>query len=81
MLKCVSCLCFFRLEEALSDCISAQKHMRGHKMVNYKQLGLRYKLYNWQVRPLTSMHVCAHTHTHTHTRGKKQVENGPTKQV
>ncbi|XP_055776291.1 NADPH oxidase activator 1-like [Salvelinus fontinalis] len=38
-----------RLEEALNDCISALKHMRGNMVIDYKQLGLRYKLYSWQV--------------------------------
>ncbi|XP_051806682.1 NADPH oxidase activator 1 [Acanthochromis polyacanthus] len=38
-----------RLEEALSDCIWAQKHMRGNVVIDYKQLGLRFKLYSWQV--------------------------------
>ncbi|KAM6965361.1 NADPH oxidase activator 1 [Aplochiton taeniatus] len=38
-----------RLEEALSDCLWAQKHMRGNQVVDYKQLGLHYKLYSWQV--------------------------------
>ncbi|KAM9392469.1 NADPH oxidase activator 1 isoform 1-T2 [Pholidichthys leucotaenia] len=38
-----------RLEEALSDCIWAQKHMRGNPLIDYKQLGLRYKLHSWQV--------------------------------
>ncbi|XP_070689849.1 NADPH oxidase activator 1 [Pempheris klunzingeri] len=38
-----------RLEEALSDCIWAQKHMRGNSVIDYKQLGLRFKLYSWQV--------------------------------
>uniref|UniRef100_A0A3B3ZBE4 Uncharacterized protein n=1 Tax=Periophthalmus magnuspinnatus TaxID=409849 RepID=A0A3B3ZBE4_9GOBI len=38
-----------RLEEALSDCIWAQKHMRGNPVIDYKQLGLRFKLYSWQV--------------------------------
>ncbi|MEQ2285552.1 hypothetical protein AMECASPLE_033076 [Ameca splendens] len=38
-----------RLEEALSDCIWAQKHMRGNAVIDYRQLGLRYKLYSWQV--------------------------------
>uniref|UniRef100_A0A8C7WBD4 NADPH oxidase activator 1 n=2 Tax=Oncorhynchus mykiss TaxID=8022 RepID=A0A8C7WBD4_ONCMY len=38
-----------RLEEALNDCTSAQKHMRGNMVIDYKQLGLRYKLYSWQV--------------------------------
>ncbi|KAK5606310.1 hypothetical protein CRENBAI_023702 [Crenichthys baileyi] len=38
-----------RLEEALSDCIWAQKHMRGNALIDYRQLGLRYKLYSWQV--------------------------------
>lgn len=36
-------------EEALSDCIWAQKHMRGNTVIDYRQLGLRYKLYSWQV--------------------------------
>jgi len=39
-----------RLEEALSDCIWAQKYMRENPVIDYKQLGLRYKLYTWQVR-------------------------------
>uniref|UniRef100_A0A3B1JUK4 NADPH oxidase activator 1 n=1 Tax=Astyanax mexicanus TaxID=7994 RepID=A0A3B1JUK4_ASTMX len=38
-----------RLEEALGDCIWAQKHMRENAVIDYKQLGLRYKLYSWQV--------------------------------
>ncbi|XP_034027217.1 NADPH oxidase activator 1 isoform X2 [Thalassophryne amazonica] len=38
-----------RLEEALSDCIWAQKHMRGNMVIDYKQLGLRFKLHSWQV--------------------------------
>ncbi|KAJ7993635.1 hypothetical protein DPEC_G00256690 [Dallia pectoralis] len=38
-----------RLEEALSDCILAQKNMRDNLVIDYKQLGLRYKLYSWQV--------------------------------
>ncbi|XP_029916192.1 NADPH oxidase activator 1 isoform X1 [Myripristis murdjan] len=38
-----------RLEDALSDCIWAQKHMRGNMVIDYRQLGLRYKLYSWQV--------------------------------
>ncbi|XP_017162016.1 NADPH oxidase activator 1 [Poecilia reticulata] len=37
-----------RLEEALSDCIWAQEHMRGNAVIDYRQLGLRYKLYYWQ---------------------------------
>ncbi|XP_048857107.1 NADPH oxidase activator 1 isoform X2 [Brienomyrus brachyistius] len=38
-----------RLEEALGDCIWAQKHMRENSVIDYRQLGLRYKLYSWQV--------------------------------
>ncbi|KAL4623287.1 neutrophil cytosol factor 2-like isoform X1 [Arapaima gigas] len=38
-----------KLEEALSDCIWAQKHMRDNTVIDYKQLGLHYKLYSWQV--------------------------------
>ncbi|XP_037536675.1 NADPH oxidase activator 1-like [Nematolebias whitei] len=38
-----------RLEEALSNCIWAQKHMRGNAVIDYKQLGLRFKLFSWQV--------------------------------
>lgn len=38
-----------RLEEALSDCIWAQKYLRGNMVIDYRQLGLRYKLYIWQV--------------------------------
>uniref|UniRef100_A0A3P9IT34 NADPH oxidase activator 1 n=1 Tax=Oryzias latipes TaxID=8090 RepID=A0A3P9IT34_ORYLA len=46
-----------RLEDALSDCIWAQKHMRKNTVIDYKQLGLRFKLYSWQVcHPLT--HIC-----------------------
>lgn len=43
------CFCLYRLEEALSDCIWAQKHMRGNTVIDYKQLGLRFKLSSWQV--------------------------------
>ncbi|KAJ8413836.1 hypothetical protein AAFF_G00064340 [Aldrovandia affinis] len=38
-----------RLEEAMTDCIWAQKHMRGNSVIDYRQLGLRYKLHTWQV--------------------------------
>ncbi|CAL8248411.1 unnamed protein product [Merluccius merluccius] len=38
-----------RLDDALSDCIWAQKHMRGNTVIDYRQLGLRYKLFSWQV--------------------------------
>ncbi|XP_053337247.1 NADPH oxidase activator 1 [Clarias gariepinus] len=38
-----------RLDEALGDCIWAQKHMRTNAVIDYKQLGLRYRLYSWQV--------------------------------
>ncbi|XP_061842544.1 neutrophil cytosol factor 2-like isoform X1 [Nerophis lumbriciformis] len=38
-----------RLEEALSDCVWAQKHLRGNNVIDYRQLGLRYKLNSWQV--------------------------------
>ncbi|XP_072244685.1 neutrophil cytosol factor 2-like isoform X1 [Leuresthes tenuis] len=38
-----------RLDEALSDCIWAQKHMRGNTVIDYRQLGLRFKLFSWQV--------------------------------
>ncbi|XP_064210541.1 NADPH oxidase activator 1 isoform X2 [Anguilla rostrata] len=38
-----------RLEEAMSDCIWAQKHMRGNSVIDYRQLGLRFKLHSWQV--------------------------------
>ncbi|KAI3372492.1 hypothetical protein L3Q82_022692 [Scortum barcoo] len=39
-----------KLEEALSDCIWAQKHMRGNMVIDYRQLGLRFKLYSWQYK-------------------------------
>ncbi|KAG7480482.1 hypothetical protein MATL_G00056560 [Megalops atlanticus] len=38
-----------RLEEAMSDCIWAQQHMRGNSVIDYRQLGLRFKLHSWQV--------------------------------
>ncbi|KAI5613038.1 NADPH oxidase activator 1, partial [Silurus asotus] len=38
-----------RLDEALGDCIWAQKHMRTNAVIDYKQLGLRYRLYTWQI--------------------------------
>lgn len=52
-----------RLDEALSDCILAQEHMRANAVIDYKQLGLRYRLYSWQVRtpivlPLQHLHHC-----------------------
>lgn len=46
---CILCFRLYRLEEALSDCIWAQKHMRGNTVIDYKQLGLRFKLSSWQV--------------------------------
>lgn len=38
-----------RLDEALGDCIWAQKHMRANAVIDYKQLGLRFRLYSWQI--------------------------------
>ncbi|XP_062398623.1 NADPH oxidase activator 1-like [Sardina pilchardus] len=38
-----------RPEEALADCIWAQKQMRENAVIDYRQLGLCYKLFNWQV--------------------------------
>ncbi|KAG7281461.1 hypothetical protein CRUP_012404 [Coryphaenoides rupestris] len=38
-----------RLDDALSDCIWAQKHMRGNTVIDYRQLGLRHKMFSWQV--------------------------------
>lgn len=38
-----------RLDRAMDDCICAQTHMRGNTVIDYRQLGLRFKLYNWQV--------------------------------
>ncbi|XP_058861707.1 neutrophil cytosol factor 2-like [Acipenser ruthenus] len=38
-----------RLEEALSDCSLALKHFRGNSVIDYRQLGLHYKLHSWQV--------------------------------
>uniref|UniRef100_A0A3Q2XM49 Neutrophil cytosol factor 2-like n=1 Tax=Hippocampus comes TaxID=109280 RepID=A0A3Q2XM49_HIPCM len=43
-----------RLNEALSDCVWAQKHLRGNMVIDYRQLGLRYKLYSWQFSKSTS---------------------------
>lgn len=63
-------VCPSRWEEALSDCIWAQKHMRGNAVIDYRQLGLRFKLYSWQV-----WHSASHIHTAPHTcihRGKYQ---------
>lgn len=55
----------YRLEEALSDCIWAQKHMRGNTVIDYRQLGLRFKLYSWQVEqpPSTSTSVPLFLHS------------------
>ncbi|XP_041854754.1 NADPH oxidase activator 1-like [Melanotaenia boesemani] len=47
-----------RLEAALSDCIWAQKHMRGNVIIDYRQLGLRYKLLSWQVLYNTAAVYC-----------------------
>lgn len=60
-----------RLEEALSDYIWAQKHMRENVVIDYKQLGLRFKLYSWQV-----WHSASPTHTSTqgHTIIKDSVQ-------
>ncbi|XP_076127230.1 NADPH oxidase activator 1-like [Alosa pseudoharengus] len=38
-----------RPEEALADCIWAKKQMRENAVIDYRQLGLCYKLYSWQV--------------------------------
>ncbi|XP_061907050.1 neutrophil cytosol factor 2-like [Entelurus aequoreus] len=38
-----------RLEEALSDCVWAQKHLRGNNVIDYRQPGLHYKLNSWPV--------------------------------
>ncbi|XP_005807459.1 NADPH oxidase activator 1 isoform X2 [Xiphophorus maculatus] len=47
-----------RSEEALSDCIWAQEHMRGNAVIDYRQLGLRYKLYYWQILYNTAAAYC-----------------------
>ncbi|XP_058491193.1 NADPH oxidase activator 1 [Solea solea] len=47
-----------RLEEALSDCIWAQEHMRGNVVIDYRQLGLQFKLYSWQVLYNTAAVYC-----------------------
>ncbi|XP_066514430.1 neutrophil cytosol factor 2-like isoform X1 [Hoplias malabaricus] len=47
-----------RLNEALGDCIWAQKHMRENAVIDYKQIGLRYKLYSWQVLYNTAAVQC-----------------------
>ena len=38
-----------RLDDALSDCIWAKKHMRDNTVIDYRQLGLPHKLFSWQV--------------------------------
>ncbi|XP_028666061.1 NADPH oxidase activator 1-like isoform X1 [Erpetoichthys calabaricus] len=38
-----------RLEQALSDCSLALKNQRGNPVIDYRQLGLRFKLHNWEV--------------------------------
>ncbi|RXM95389.1 NADPH oxidase activator 1 [Acipenser ruthenus] len=48
-----------RLEEALSDCSLALKHFRGNSVIDYRQLGLHYKLHSWQVLYMRRRHVCA----------------------
>lgn len=48
-----------RYADALSDFDIAFKNLRGNSLIDYKQLGLQYKLYSCEVCYIT-------THTHTH---------------
>lgn len=43
--------CIFRFEESLLDFQQAFKQLRGNQLIDYKPLGLRYKLYACEVRP------------------------------
>lgn len=40
----------YSYEEALADFETAQKNLRGNLLIDYKQLGLQYKLYSCEVR-------------------------------
>ena len=47
------CVCFlisFRLSEALLDFETTFKNLRGNLLIDYKQLGLQYKLYSCEVQ-------------------------------
>ena len=46
---CMNCHVIHRLDDALSDCIWAKKHMRDNTVIDYRQLGLPHKLFSWQV--------------------------------
>ena len=43
-------MCFFRFVDALKDFQSALTNLRGNLLIDYKQLGLQYKLYSCEVR-------------------------------
>ena len=50
MCVCVCvCVCVFRFVDALKDFESALTTLRGNLLIDYKQLGLQYKLYSCEV--------------------------------
>ena len=49
-----------RFYEALSDLDNAMKNLRGNMLIDYKQLGLQYKLYSCEVSP-TRMKSCGNS--------------------
>ena len=42
-----------RYDDAMSDFDTALKNLRGNLLIDYKQLGLQYKLYSCEVRGIT----------------------------
>ncbi|XP_072096733.1 NADPH oxidase activator 1 isoform X2 [Mobula birostris] len=61
-------ICFFQrgivhlrlnmFDEALGDFRHALTNLRGHSMIDYAQLGLRHKLYSWEVLYNTAVVYC-----------------------
>jgi len=42
-----------RYDDAMSDFDTALKNLRGNLLIDYKQLGLQYKLYSCEVKGIT----------------------------
>ena len=55
---CLVCIVSNRHKEALDDFTHALKQLRGNLLIDYKQLGLIYKLYSVEVPIHLCIHVC-----------------------
>nr|XP_014342975.1 PREDICTED: NADPH oxidase activator 1 [Latimeria chalumnae] len=47
-----------KYQEALSDCKHAEINLRGNAVIDYRQLGLRFKLHKWEVLHNKAVVLC-----------------------